>query len=302
MRGGKASYLGSLALLLLAGCATAPLEQTGALSSYRGLASSNGILTHARISLNKEEVLAAGTIAIMPTTFSEAAFTAGLSDTQRAMVANVVDRSMCIGLGDRFHIVGSGEPHDLTVHAVITYVHLTDANAAALSRAASIGASVAEAAFLTTPMPIPMPRIPVGLGALSVEAEARDGAGDQRAAMIWARGADVFTTKPKVSTASDPYDLAKSFGADFSQFLVTGSSPFKSLPKPPSVSNLASTLGAPPKEAICDAFGRGPGVAGVIGDLVGLPPEWTDKGAPVGASASALSSGGPDPTAKGPTY
>src|SRR5579859_2413138 len=114
------------ALLLTASCATVPFEQTGSLSSYGGLAGSDGLLTKARISVNKTDILAATTARIVPTSFSAPASMAGLSDMQRGMVANTIDRLMCTGLSDRFRIVPANEPADLRVHAVITYVALTD--------------------------------------------------------------------------------------------------------------------------------------------------------------------------------
>jgi hypothetical protein len=97
--------------------------------------------------------------------------------------------------------------------------------------------------------------------------------------MLWARGADAFTTKPKVSAASDAYDLATAFGNDFSRLLVTGADPIKALPLPPSLQRIGFSIGTAPKYAACEAFGRSPGVAGMIGEAVGLPPDWTDKGA-----------------------
>src|SRR5260370_31211789 len=103
------------------------------------------------------------------------------------------------GLGDRFHVVTSAEPADLSVHAVITYVGLTDEMVAGVSRAATVGVSVAEKVLLPAPVPIPTPRIPIGLGGLAVEAEAFDQAGRQQAAMIWPRGADPSTSKPNRS-------------------------------------------------------------------------------------------------------
>jgi hypothetical protein len=167
---------------------------------------------------------------------------------------------------------------------------LTDAKVAAASLAVDVGASVAEHVYLSNnqiPIPGP-PRIPIGMGGLAVEAEALDHNGHQMAAMVWARGADAFTIKPKVSEDGDAYTLAKAFGDDFSRLLVTGASPFKQLPHLPSANAIKATLGAAPKEAACDAFGRGPGVVGLVGDAVGLPPEWTDKGAaPAGASPPA---------------
>lgn len=61
-----------------------------------------------------------------------------------------------------------------------------------------------------------------------------------------------------MSPAGDAYDLAASFGDDFSKLLVTGASPFKTLPSPPSMQRVGSQLGGAPKESACEAFGRGP--------------------------------------------
>jgi hypothetical protein len=242
--------------------------------------------------------LAAKTVRIVPTSFSGSASKAGLSEMQRAMVSNVIDRSMCIGLSDRFRLVAETAPADLSVHAEITHVVLTDEMMAGASRAVSVGASVAEKLLVPFPMPVPVPRIPIGLGGLSVEAEALDQNGQQEAAIIWARGADALTSKPKVSSAGDAYDLAKSFAGDLSALLVTGASPFKTLPSLPSLHAVGSMLGGPPREAICDRFGRGPGIPGLIADSIGLPPEWTDKGAeaktqPAGDPSSTQPAGNP---------
>jgi hypothetical protein len=40
--------------------------------------------------------------------------------------------------------------------------------------------------------------------------------------------------------AGDAYDLAASFGDDFSKLLVTGASPFKTMPSPPSMQRVGS--------------------------------------------------------------
>jgi hypothetical protein len=170
------------------------------------------------------------------------------------------------------------------VHAVVTYVGLTDEKAAAASKVAGIGVSIAESAFLPPLIKVPAPRIPLGMGGLGIEAEATNRTGKQEAAMVWARGADAFTSKPKVSTAGDAYDLSKSFADDFSKLLVKGASPFKKVPSLPSLNAITAALGGPPKEAACETFGRGPGVVGLVGDTLGLPPEWIDKGAPVNAN------------------
>jgi hypothetical protein len=45
---------------------------------------------------------------------------------------------------------------------------------------------------------------------------------------------------------------------------------------------LGFALGGAPKYPACEAFGRSPGLVGLIGEGVGLPPDWTDKGAAAG--------------------
>jgi hypothetical protein len=86
-----------------------------------------------------------------------------------------------------------------------------------------------------------------------------------------------------VSPAGDAYDLAASFGDDFSKLLVSGASPFKTLPSLPSMRRVGSLLGGAPKESACEPYGRGPGVVRLMGSMIGLPPEWTDTGAQVDA-------------------
>jgi hypothetical protein len=97
--------------------------------------------------------------------------------------------------------------------------------------------------------------------------------------MIWARGADSFTSSPRVSKSGDAYELATTFGGDFSRLLVSGSTPFGKLPELPSLEKIGSSLGGKPKYVACSAFGKAPGVAGMVAGRVGAPPEWTDDGA-----------------------
>ncbi len=261
-------------LPVLAGCAAAPLERGGSLASYDQMMPSDGVLTKSLVRISRSDVRVAKTVRIVPTAFSAAASQAAFTDQQRKLVSNTVDRALCIGLSDRFRVVNFGEAADLTVQAVVTHAEPTNEIAAGTSKVLAI-----IPAFFSLGYPVPVPRIPVGLGSLSVEAEARGPANDQQAAMIWARGADSITSKPKISQASDDYDLASSFGDDFSKLLVTGESPFGIPPSLPSVQKVGSSLGGAPKNPACEAFGRDPGVIGMIGGgMLGLPPEWTDQG------------------------
>lgn len=267
----------SLAILavvsLLPGCASAPLVQGGGLSSYERLTPSDGKITKSRLHVRKEQVMAAKTINIAPTLFPAAAAPT-LSSKQRALVANAVDRALCVSLSDRFIVVRADTRADLSVRAAVTQATPTDEVAAGASVAASIGSK-----FVDMGAPIPIPRIPIGLGNLSIEAEAIDPAGQQQAAMLWGRGATVFFSSPKVSTASDAYDLATSFGDDFAQLLVKGESPFEDIGLDiPSWQKINSNVGLAPKYAACENFGRAPGIAGFVGGKMGMPPEWTDEG------------------------
>lgn len=254
------------------GCEGPRLERAGSLAAYDQLVPANGLLTQSQLRVNKVNVLAATTVRITPTTFSADAKKMGLSEQQRKLVANVADRALCIGLSERLRVVPISESADLTIHTVITHVDLTDENVAGASK-------VAQLAPAALGVMAPVPRIPVGLGGLSIEAEALNRSGSQEAAMLWARDADAITSSPKVSKVGDAYDLAKEYGADFSTLITTGSSPFNTLPSLPSMSAIEASFGGAPKYAACDAFGRDPGLARLFGNGVGLPPEWTDDGA-----------------------
>ena len=263
--------------LMAAGCATAPLERSGSLASYDRLTTSDGLLTQSQIRVSRADVLGARSVRIEPTAFSVSAAKEPFTDEQRGLITNAVNRALCIALGERFQIVGPTETADLSVRAVITHIAPTDPVAAGVSIVAGIVPSiVAPNVFIP-----PVPRLPIGLGSLSVEAEARARRGGQKAAMLWARGANSFTSAPRVSSDGDAYDLATAFADDFGQLLVTGESPFGKVPEPPSIDKLNAILGGAPKEAACEAFGRAPGLPGMIGEKIGLPPAWTDRGAPV---------------------
>jgi hypothetical protein len=258
---------------LLPGCATTPAVQGGGLSSYEGLKPSDGKVTKSRLQVKKEQLAAAKTINIAPTAFPPNVAPT-LSNEQRVLVANAVNRALCISLSDRYKVVTPDVPADLTVRAAVTRATETDEVAAGISAATSIGVS-----FVDTSVPIPVPRIPIGLGDLSIEAEAVDRSGKQQAAMVWGRGATVLFSTPRASKASDAYDLAGAFGDDFAKLLNKGESPFEGVGIDiPSLDTIGSKMGLAPKYAACENYGRAPGIAGLVGGKLGLPPEWTDDG------------------------
>ncbi|KXG84123.1 DUF3313 domain-containing protein [Agrobacterium bohemicum] len=270
-----ASALLSLSLLPIVGCASVSLEQANSLTSYEGLTSNNGRSTKANYKVSSGDLATTKTIYIEPTMVSGAALHSIKKSSDRALVANVISRALCVGVSDRFEVVSRREDADLVVHATITQIVPTNATMAGLSTATSLGASIFS--------PVPVPRLPMGLGGLSVEAEATMRDGKQVGAMVWARGANFVTTSARVSQIGDAYSLAASFGGDFSKMLVTGKTPFKGLPKIPSGQKIKSGLGGKPKYPACDMFGRSPGLTDLAASQVGMPPSWTDKQRPTGA-------------------
>lgn len=255
------------------GCATAPLERAGSLRSYDRMSDANGLVTRSQIRVNKKDVLAAKTIRIASTVFPVRADVA-LTEKERRLVANAISRELCLRLSERFRIVSSDDEADLTVQATVTHAKPTSPSASGASRALSIAKTVALPA-----VPVPVPRLPVGLGSLSVEAEAHDFAGFQKAAMVWARSANSIGSSARVANEGDAYDLAAEFGADFAKLVATGESPFGGLPALPPMESIPVRLGGAPKYVACEAFGRFPGLTGLAGQGLGLPPAWTDSGA-----------------------
>lgn len=265
-----------MAALMLAACAKSPLTRSGSLLSYEGLERSDSALTQTQFRVSKEPVLAARSVTILPVVIAEEARTAKLTTEQLELVANTINRALCAGLSERFRVVSPPQTADLAVQAFITALSPTDVAAASVSSIASIGGSVAGSVI---GVPVRVPRLPIGLGGLSVEAQALTSKKRQLAAMIWARGADVITTRPRASEEADAYALATEFGGDFAHLLVTGNDPSKRpLLTLPSAQSVGEFFGSDPKEEACGKFGRNPGLGGAFGGFVGLPPKATDAG------------------------
>lgn len=256
-------------LLAIAGCASVPLKEGGTLSSYDRLGPPKGNLSKTRAYVDGAGLASMKTARIVPTTFSPSMSSLTDSEADRVLVANAIDRALCIALSDKYRMLPAGQIADLTVRAVVTDIVPTNKTMAGVSTAVSLGTSVV--------LPVGVPRLPVGLGGLSVEAEAVDGAGVQRAAMVWARGANSLQNNPRVSEVGDAYGLAVKFGDEFSRMLEIGKEPEGLDLSLPSGQRLQSWFGGKPKYEACDAFGRAPGLVGAVADKVGAPPEWADN-------------------------
>lgn len=256
-------------ILLASGCTSVPLTEGGTLTSYNQLSPAKGKFTKSRSFVDAQGLTAVRTVSILPATFSTNAASRIKADQDRFLVTNALDRAVCVALSDKYQLVPVGQPADLTVRAVVTDIVPTNKAIAGVSTAVSLGSSFA--------LPVGIPRLPVGLGGLAVEAEAIDSTGMQRAAVVWSKGANSITNNARVSEVGDAYSLAANFGKYFSRMLMTGKEPKGLDLSLPSGQRMQSALGGKPKYAACDAFGRSPGLAGIIADKVGAPPQWTDK-------------------------
>ncbi|KQT50354.1 hypothetical protein ASG52_05890 [Methylobacterium sp. Leaf456] len=269
------------ALGLLAGCGDVVLTDGRTLTRADQFVTSDAVASESKLFIDPTLPQTVRTVRIVPTAFTEAVSGPGLDAVERRLIANAADRALCYDLSLRYDIVSAG-PADLTVRSAITRIDLTNVPAAGTTIAASTAISIAGqvgVGFANTVGKIPVPRVPIGLGSLTIEAEALDARKRQRAAMIWGGAANAFTNSARFSAASDAYDLAGEFGQDFGSYLATTKDPFRGELQIPTYDRIRiTTLGEAPLDPDCAVYGRAPGIDGILGDMIGLPPDWTDKG------------------------
>ena len=242
----------SVALMLgaLSGCASPAPPTGGSLTSYSGLTKTKAHRARALERADNVALLAAQTVRIEHVTFAGDAQSKA-TPAQLALLANAMERSLCKRLSTRFNIATAPDQADLAIKTVVTRIKPTDAAAAGLSLAVS--ASILPFA----------PRIPVGLGGFSAEAEAIQPDGGQAAAMVWSRNADILGGK-RVSAIGDAYDLSISFTHDLAKLLTSPAADLGIKSRDKSVS------------AACNIYGKGPGIVGAVGGLLGASPKMTD--------------------------
>lgn len=262
-------------LIAVTGCTSMPLKEGGTLTSYNNLgAAKEKFGKKRRHYVDSGSLSQVKTVRIVPTSYTPDAASRVKSQADRFLVSNALDRALCVALSDKYQMVPFDQPADLTIRSVVTDLVPTNKNVAAAATVVSVGGGFA----LPENVPfVGIPRIPFGLGGLTVEAEALDNLNVQRAAIMWSRGANFIQDKPRYSNVGDAYSQATKFASDFSELLIKGRGPKLLDISVPSRSRVQSWLGGKPKHAACEAFGRQPGVQGVISAKFGLPPEWTDK-------------------------
>ncbi|MHC1549057.1 DUF3313 domain-containing protein [Phyllobacterium sp. K27] len=254
---------------MVGGCASVPLNQANTLTSYDGLTSADGLTRKAKYKAVSQDLSLSKTVYIEPTAVSATAAQSSIKPSDQALVANAISRALCIGVSDRLVVINDRDSADIVVHATVTSIVPTNPTIAGVSAATSFGVGFVS--------PVPVPRLPLGLGGLAVEAEATTRYGEQIGAMMWAKGANSITSNARISPVGDAYSLATNFGNDFSKMLVTGKTPFKGLPKLPTYQKLKSNLGGKHKYQACERFGRAPGLKDFAGSQLAMPPSWSDR-------------------------
>ena len=262
----KSSRRHAMAVAIVVGLA-APLAwavdapvPSGVLSSYAGLAPAHTIQARALWSGDPAALTQARTARIDPVKIAPGAADR-ITTEQGTLIANELARTLCARLSGHFRMVSFLTPADLTVRATITRIRPTNTMAAT----ASLGARVV-ARVVGSPI---APRVPIGLGGFSGEAEALDRAGVQRAALVWTRDANALLTGARASHIGDAYQLSAAFANDMARLTITGANPLREVTAP--------HVARKKPQAACAVYGSGE-TSGYVNGMFGMAPEATDHG------------------------
>ncbi len=201
--------------LSLAACVTKPTTQSGFMSDYTRLSDSaqHGAATQRQF-VDAAALAGVSRVAILPTQVRlgpNAAFTAN----EVAPIAAEMDRQLCLELAERFEIAPDDDPAALQVSAAITGVTRTGAASSVVSAAAS--------RFIPGPGSV---RLPIGLGGLAAEMQARNGAeGPVIGELAWSRRAQIAMDRGSLSPIGDAYQAAEPFADAVAKLLTPDPAP-----------------------------------------------------------------------------
>lgn len=195
--------------LTLGACASVP-EQRAAVFDHEQPLSATKNERHRQVEqfVDSEALRVLPPFALPDVRIADGAFGEAIAPAQSALVANHAARSVCLGLARYVELRAEPAEGVLAAHLVVTAINPT--NGAAAGASSVIGALA----------PVPLPRLPAGLGGLAVEAELRDPLTGQVALMRWARGANAMTQDAQVSSIGDAWQLAEVFGKEFTRAIL----------------------------------------------------------------------------------
>lgn len=258
--------LGGSAVIVLGGlgACTTPSAHSGLLSDYSQLGEVQG-----RLGKRTER----RPVTLLPTTsplvLETVAYAPGVRDASRlsdpaaALLLNHFVRELCGQMSPAFEITPVAAADGYRLRAWVTEVQVTG----------MVGAAV------STPLSVILPvggRLPVGLGAFAAEVEVVDATGNQVAAMVWRRRADM-TMEVSLSRISDAYALSEEAAEAFGRI-------FQSEDTNQIVAGVRSMSPIRLKgrtDAACAPYGEPRQLIGDVFSIFAppLPPEVLDQGA-----------------------
>lgn len=194
--------------LLASGCASVPKTTVGSIETGHALETIRAE-KHRRIEqyIDRDQISSIDRIALPNVMVEQTAFQKPITSRQALIVANNAARSLCNELAPYIVLVPASTVGTAQANITIDRIQATSSGAAGLS--AVMG--------LAVPGPF---RLPVGLGALSAEAELVNAQSQQVFYIRWARGANAVMNDAKVSAIGDSWQLARKFGEEVAEAIV----------------------------------------------------------------------------------
>jgi Protein of unknown function (DUF3313) len=261
----NAPSLFTIAALTLAAsaCTTVPTPNDNFLSRSDRLEAAKGVRGKRLATPPPKPPIAVNTpLHIEPVQFSTGAkVSVQITPEERSLIANVLARNACSDFSQHFEVVSA--------EASTTPTHRLRIAITRLEATGKFGAAVGMATGFALPIGL---RPPIGLGALTVEFELLDPNGEQMAAMVWAKSADMVAGDAATSRIGDAYIFAADATSDFGRLASQQSPTGNRLNVIPNIFGKA--------DPACEVYGQGAGrAAQAIGFLgLPLPPENVDKG------------------------
>ncbi len=229
---------------LLSACSTIP-EDKGNLSNYTNLDKTSGVASKFKSFSDKEKLKNYNSIYIAPTIIDQKVLDK-VGDARIDLVANLIDRTICMNLAKSYEILGAQSDNALSMKLYITDFEPTGRAASTISSAILV-------------------RVPIGLGMLSAEGEITANDAGQLMAIQWSHKAAPVLTTGGLSKISDAYVFASEFANKTSK-----------LAQPDGEKNNQDDIIKLRQKFCIDNYGKGTAAMGL--SQIGAPPEMFDKG------------------------
>ena len=253
-----------LGLLLASGCASVPKNDANSIKTEHGLETIRAE-KHRRIEqyIDNKEISTIDRIALPNVIIGKDAFEKPITPRQALIVANNAARSFCNELAPYVVLAPASTVGTSQANITINRIQSTSSGAAGLSSLMG----------LAVPGPF---RLPVGLGALSAEAELLNAQLQQVFYIRWARGANAVMDDAKVSAIGDSWQIARKFGEEIAETIMDNDKESSGIQR-----NKLEDLQIQSNRELCDAtYGKLKIAARGASLFLPLSPESIDPGPP----------------------